>query len=96
MATSPPPTHSESASLGDRMLVELLEAVKARAVGPRWREEALDLFFRDFSTEDLDLQIKISENVLSNENKAMVFCKMPFRVRQHWVKRFREMHHKNV
>jgi predicted rRNA methylase YqxC with S4 and FtsJ domains len=78
------------------MLVELLEAVKARAVGPRWREEALDLFFRDFSTEDLDLQIKISENVLSNENKAMVFCKMPFRVRQHWVKRFREMHHKNV
>ncbi|KAI9172620.1 L10-interacting MYB domain-containing protein [Paramyrothecium foliicola] len=95
-AAPPPASSSDTSTLGNRMLVELLEAVKARASGPRWREEALDLFFRDFSHEELDLQIKISENVLSNENKAMVFCKMPLRVRQHWVKRFRELHHKAV
>ncbi|KAH7324831.1 Myb/SANT-like DNA-binding domain-containing protein [Stachybotrys elegans] len=75
------------------VLEELLDAIKSRSV-PRWREEALDIFFRDFADEDLDLQVKISENVLSNESKALVFCKMPVRVRQHWVKRFREAHHK--
>jgi hypothetical protein len=91
LAASPPPSttpalHSpttaaalDTASLGNRLLVELLEAVRARGSGPKWREEALDLFFRDFSQEELDLQVKISENVLSNENKAMVFCKMPLR-----------------
>jgi hypothetical protein len=75
---------------------ELLEALRSRAAPPpRWRESALDIFFRDFSGEELDLQVKISENILSNENKAMVFCKMPERVRQHWVSKFREMHQLN-
>ncbi|KAI6777629.1 uncharacterized protein J7T54_002940 [Emericellopsis cladophorae] len=73
---------------------EILEAMKARAL-PRWREQALDMFFRDFAAEEYDLQVKISENVLSNEHKAMVFCKMPERVRQHWVSKFREMHQLN-
>ncbi|KAF4125506.1 hypothetical protein GMORB2_4346 [Geosmithia morbida] len=76
------------------LLEEILEAIRSHAV-PRWREQALDIFFRDFSAEELDLQVKISENVLSNENKAMVFCKMPDPVRQHWVGKFREMHQHN-
>lgn len=78
------------------LLEEVLEALKARAAPPRWREQALDIFFQEFSNEELDLQVKISENVLSNnENKAMVFCKMPPHVRQHWVGKFREMHQLN-
>ncbi|EEU39418.1 uncharacterized protein NECHADRAFT_43289 [Fusarium vanettenii 77-13-4] len=68
---------------------ELVEAVRSRT-SLRWQEEALDVFFRDFADEDLDLQVKISESVLINECKAMVFCKMPGRVRQHWVRRFKE------
>ena len=77
------------------LLEELVDALKAKQT-PRWREDALDIFFRDFPDEDLDLQVKISENILTHENKAMVFCKMPVRVRQHWVARLREMHHKTV
>ena len=76
------------------LLEEMVEALKHRAA-PRWREQALEIFFRDFAGEELDLQVKISENVLSNEHKAMVFCKMPLRVRQHWVGQFREMHQLN-
>lgn len=71
------------------LLEELIEAVRSRT-SLRWQEEALDVFFRDFAEEDLDLQVTISERVLINESKAMVFCKMPTRVRQHWVRRFRE------
>lgn len=76
------------------LVEEMLEALKSRGV-PRWREQALDIFFRDFAAEEYDLQVKISENVLSNEHKALVFCKMPDRVRQHWVSKFREMHQLN-
>ncbi|KFA81673.1 hypothetical protein S40288_07217 [Stachybotrys chartarum IBT 40288] len=107
-APVPPPTSAHSAAAKSPnagsdslpqslrpLLEEFLDLVRTRAA-PRWREEALDLFFRDFADEELDLQVKISENVLSNENKAMVFCKMPDRVRQHWVKRFRELHHKSA
>jgi len=83
-----------SSSFQAPLIEEMLEALRNRAA-PRWREQALDIFFRDFSGEELDLQVKISENVLSNENKAMVFCKMPERVRQHWVGKFREMHQLN-
>lgn len=71
------------------LLDELLDLLRTRAA-PRWREDALDLLFRDFADEELDLQLKISENVISSENKAMLFCKMPVLVRQHWVRRLRE------
>jgi hypothetical protein len=54
-----------------------------------WREEAVDLLFKDFADEDADLKINISENVLSDEHKAMVFCKMPLHLRQHWIKKLR-------
>jgi hypothetical protein len=85
---------STIAQVATPLLEEILEAMKSRAP-PRWKEQALDTFFRDFAAEEYDLQVKISENVLSNEHKAMVFCKMPERVRQHWVSKFREMHQLN-
>ncbi|PHH67422.1 hypothetical protein CDD81_32 [Ophiocordyceps australis] len=56
----------------------------------RWQETALDLFFREFCDQNMDLQIKISEMVLRDEHRALVFCKMPWRVRQHWFKRLAE------
>ena len=85
---SPPQTESQLLSHGP-VIEEIVEAVRSRP-NLRWQEEALDVFFRDFADEDLDLQVKISESVLINECKAMVFCKMPGRVRQHWVRRFKE------
>lgn len=85
---SPPQTDSQLLSHAP-VIEELVEAVRSRT-SLRWQEEALDVFFRDFADEDLDLQVKISESVLINECKAMVFCKMPGRVRQHWVRRFKE------
>lgn len=85
---SPPQTESQLLSHAP-VIEELVEAVRSRS-SLRWQEEALDVFFRDFADEDLDLQVKISESVLINECKAMVFCKMPSRVRQHWVRRFKE------
>ncbi|KAF5020225.1 hypothetical protein F66182_7742 [Fusarium sp. NRRL 66182] len=91
-AASPSQADSQTFSNGPAM-EELVEAVKSRN-SLRWQEEALDVFFRDFADEDLDLQVKISEGVLINECKAMVFCKMPSRVRQHWVKRFKESPHR--
>ncbi|KAM7217012.1 hypothetical protein V8F06_007651 [Rhypophila decipiens] len=54
----------------------------------------MDIFFRDFSTEDKDLQLKIAEKALTDENKAMVFVKMPETLRKHWVKRLREVHNR--
>ncbi|KAH6609780.1 hypothetical protein Trco_003126 [Trichoderma cornu-damae] len=65
-------------------------AYPSKASGSRmWREEAVDLLFKDFASEEADLQIKISESVLSDDHKAMVFCKMPLHLRQHWVKKLR-------
>lgn len=53
----------------------------------RWQEAALDLFFRDFCDQEVELQLKISETVLCDEYRALLFCKMPWRVRKHWVNR---------
>ncbi|KAL2015079.1 hypothetical protein VTK56DRAFT_6329 [Thermocarpiscus australiensis] len=64
------------------------------AAPPGWQEQALDIFFRDFAGEEMDLQLKIAEKVLAaDEGKAMVFCKMPDALRRHWVKRLREAAH---
>lgn len=54
-----------------------------------WREKAVDLFYRDFSAEELDLQVKVPQELFSNEHTAMVFCKMPCQVREHWVRSLR-------
>ncbi|SPO01539.1 uncharacterized protein DNG_04212 [Cephalotrichum gorgonifer] len=75
----------------------LLDLLRLRApAAPRWPEQALEIFFRDFSDEDMDLQLKIAEKALADENKAMVFCKMPAAVRRHWVKRLREAHNRSL
>lgn len=61
---------------------------------PRWSEQAMEMFFREFADEDPDLQIKIGEKVLSDTNKAMMFCLMSEQLRQHYVKRLRELHNR--
>lgn len=62
---------------------------------PNWPQQAMEVFFRDFGDEEMDLQIKIGEKVLCDNNKAMMFCMMPEGLRQHWVKRLRELHNLN-
>ncbi|KAK4091626.1 hypothetical protein Purlil1_4056 [Purpureocillium lilacinum] len=79
--------------LGSKPSPDGIEPVKSGAP-PLWQELALDLFFKEFAEQDLDLQVKIAETVLCDEHRALVFCKMPWRVRQHWVKRLSEAHHK--
>ncbi|OAA69124.1 hypothetical protein ISF_03499 [Cordyceps fumosorosea ARSEF 2679] len=49
----------------------------ARGSGELWREKAVDLFYREFSAEELDLQVRIPQRLLGNDHTAMVFCKMP-------------------
>ncbi|KAK0390139.1 hypothetical protein NLU13_3712 [Sarocladium strictum] len=75
---------------GHSTLEDLVSVLRTETRQTQWREQALDIFFRDFANEDLDLQVKISEGVLSDEGKALVFCKMPLQVRQHWVRRLWE------
>jgi hypothetical protein len=79
-------TRSETQSAG---LQSILEELSKTSRARMWREEAVDILFKEFASEDADLQIHISENVLSDEHKAMVFCKMPLHLRQHWVKKHR-------
>lgn len=96
-ASTPNGEASSSSSAPARTVLEdsLLELLRQRiSPAPRWPEQALDIFFRDFSDEDMDLQLKIAEKALADENKAMVFCKMPAAVRRHWVKRLREVHNR--
>ena len=75
------------------MLADAMRSAKART---GWPEQALDIFFRDFIEEDMDLQLKIAEKALTDENKALVFCKMPIALRKHWVKRLREVHNNRI
>ncbi|VBB76588.1 Putative protein of unknown function [Podospora comata] len=75
------------------VLAEALRGAKAR---PTWQEQAMEILFGDFREEDPDLQIKIAEKLLTDENKAMFFCKMPEPLRKHWVKRLREVHNNRV
>ncbi|KAF6823730.1 hypothetical protein CPLU01_11270 [Colletotrichum plurivorum] len=72
-------------------LLKIADALRGRSP-PRWPEQAIDIFFRDFADEDMDLQLKIAEKALADDNKAMIFCKMPQPLRKHWVKRLRELH----
>ncbi|KAK4172950.1 hypothetical protein QBC36DRAFT_65311 [Triangularia setosa] len=75
------------------VLADALRGAKAR---PTWQEQAMEILFGDFREEDPDLQIKIAEKLLTDENKAMFFCKMPEPLRKHWVKRLREVHNNRV
>jgi hypothetical protein len=73
------------------MVKKELASIKQEAlemVESRWSEKALDIFLCDFTNEDMDLQIKISEKLVYNENTAMMFYKFPPRLREHWIKTF--------
>jgi len=74
----------------------LAEALRGAKLRNGWSEQALEIFFREFSEEDMDLQLKIAEKVLTDDNKAMVFCKMTDQLRNHWVRRLREMHNQRM
>ena len=56
----------------------------------RWPEQAMEIFFQEFADEDMDLQLRIAEKILTDTSKAVMFCKMPATLRKHWVKRLRE------
>ncbi|KAK1773077.1 hypothetical protein QBC45DRAFT_111926 [Copromyces sp. CBS 386.78] len=74
------------------------EVAEVRFSKPRlsWAEQAVEIFFRDFTQEDMDFQLKVAEKALTDENKAMVFCKMPSHLRKHWIKRLREAHNRSI
>lgn len=74
------------------MLAEALRSSSAKPASPKWQEQAVEILFRDFSDEDADLQLKIAEKALTDENKAMVFVKMTPALRSHWVGRLRDVH----
>ncbi|KAI1340223.1 Myb/SANT-like DNA-binding domain-containing protein [Xylariaceae sp. FL0016] len=86
---------SNVAGLVEEGIVSLAEALKFRAPS-RWPEQALEIFFREFAEEDADLQLKIAEKALTDDNKAMVFVKMTPVLRSHWVSRLREVHMRNI
>lgn len=88
-STLEPRPRPETQAAGIQSIVEELVYLSKASRSRMWREEAVDLLFKEFANEDADLQIKISEGVLSDEHKAMVFCKMPLHLRQHWVKKLR-------
>ncbi|KAL1849962.1 hypothetical protein VTK73DRAFT_9753 [Phialemonium thermophilum] len=90
----PQQPHQQQQTYDGGALAALAEALRSAKSRPGWPEQALDLFFREFADEDMDLQIKIAEKALTDENKAMVFCKMPMVLRKHWVKRLREVHNR--
>jgi hypothetical protein len=93
---TPPPGITLPLSLSDGILLltEALRTPYSKKGTHTWQEQAMDIFFHDFAAEDMDLQLKIAEKVLADENKAMVFCKMPDALRRHWVKRLREVHNR--
>ncbi|KAI0127145.1 Myb/SANT-like DNA-binding domain-containing protein [Xylariales sp. AK1849] len=84
------PSFNTPALVEDGLYI-LADALKARNP-PKWPEQAMEIFFRDFSDEDADLQLKIAEKALTDENKAMVFVKSTPELRRHWVGRLREVH----
>ncbi|KAI0416528.1 Myb/SANT-like DNA-binding domain-containing protein [Xylaria grammica] len=91
----PTPPAQIPAGLVENGILSLAEALKARAA-PRWPEQAVEILFREFADEDLDLQLKIAEKALTDDNKAMVFVKMTPVLRRHWVSRLREVHMRNL
>ncbi|KAK8119964.1 uncharacterized protein PG998_004590, partial [Apiospora kogelbergensis] len=80
-------------------LLALADALKGSSRDrhpPKWSEQAMEIFFRDFADEDPDLQLKIAEKALTDENKALVFAKSTPELRRHWVGRLREVHMRNL
>lgn len=88
-STPDPRSRPETQAAHLQTIIEALDYFSKASRSRMWREEAVDLLFKDFADEDADLKINISETVLSDEHKAMVFCKMPLHLRQHWIKKLR-------
>ncbi|KAI2468492.1 Myb/SANT-like DNA-binding domain-containing protein [Annulohypoxylon bovei var. microspora] len=89
------PSFSANPGFLEDGILSLAEALKARSP-PKWSEQAVEIFFAEFADEDADLQLKIAEKALTDENKAMVFVKMTPVLRRHWVGRLREVHMRNL
>ncbi|KAH9889721.1 Myb/SANT-like DNA-binding domain-containing protein [Xylariomycetidae sp. FL2044] len=83
------------AGLVEDGIMSLAEALRSRTP-PKWPEQAVEILFREFADEDPDLQLKIAEKALTDENKAMIFVKMTPTLRQHWVGRLRDVHARNL
>lgn len=92
------PGITRATALGGDRLSTADEVADARFSKPRlsYAEQAVEIFFRDFRQEDYDFQLKVAEKALTDENKAMVFCKMPPPLRIHWIKRLREAHNRSI
>ncbi|KAI1266937.1 Myb/SANT-like DNA-binding domain-containing protein [Xylariaceae sp. FL1019] len=89
--TIPPSQFQATATLLETSLQALADALKPRQP-KQYPELALEIFFREFVDEDADLQLKIAEKALCDENKALVFVKMTPLLRRHWVSRLREVY----
>ncbi|KAI0164578.1 Myb/SANT-like DNA-binding domain-containing protein [Xylariaceae sp. FL1272] len=87
----PPSQAQATASLLETSLQALADALKTRQP-KQYPELALEIFFREFVDEEADLQLKIAEKALCDENKALVFVQMTPLLRRHWVSRLREVH----
>ncbi|KAK8042986.1 hypothetical protein PG994_013469 [Apiospora phragmitis] len=98
----PSPAHPpsfNSSGLFEEGLIALADALRSSSRNnnpPKWSEQAMEIFFRDFADEDPDLQLKIAEKALTDENKALVFAKSTPELRRHWVGRLREVHMRNL
>ncbi|KAK8010134.1 hypothetical protein PG990_009099 [Apiospora arundinis] len=97
----PQPIHPSfnSSGLVEEGLLALADALRSSSRerhAPKWSEQAMEIFFRDFADEDPDLQLKIAEKALTDENKALVFAKSTPELRRHWVGRLREVHMRNL
>lgn len=92
------PGIARAAASGVDRLPTAEEAAEARFFKhrPSYAEQAVEIFFRDFPQEDMDFALKVAEKALTDENKAMVFCKMPPPLRIHWIKRLREAHNRSI
>lgn len=87
---SAPSNHSDVSHALEETLSVLADTLKGSRSNQRWPEQAIDIFFREFADEDMDFQLKMAEKALTDENKAMVFVKMPTAVRKHYIMRMRE------
>ncbi|KAK8080933.1 hypothetical protein PG997_008751, partial [Apiospora hydei] len=88
-----------ASGLFEEGLLALADALRSNGRNshpPKWSEQAMEIFFRDFADEDPDLQLKIAEKALTDENKALVFAKSTPELRRHWVGRLREVHMRNL
>ncbi|KAI1332332.1 Myb/SANT-like DNA-binding domain-containing protein [Xylariaceae sp. FL0255] len=88
-------TFLASSGVIETSILTLAEALRSRTP-PKWPEQALEIFFREFADEEADLQLKIAEKALTDDNKALVFVKMTPTLRRHWVSRLRDIHMRGI